>query len=101
MFSTSKNEKKRSFDPLADSIVEPQKNKKAIPSNKKSKPTNLKVFMPDGTKRRRKRLEKDRVQHIKIYQEMDSDELKEAIFNTFKGVHSYSMLMWKWRAFFT
>ena len=28
MFSTSKNEKKRPFDPLADSIVEPQKKKK-------------------------------------------------------------------------
>ena len=48
MFSTSKNEKKRLFDPLADSIVEPQKKKKkkAIPS-KKSKPTNLKVFLLD------------------------------------------------------
>ena len=45
MFSTSKNEKKQSFDPLADSIVEPQK-KKAIPSDK-SKPTNLEVFMLD------------------------------------------------------
>ena len=100
MFSTSKNEKKRPFDPLADSIVEPQKKKKkkAIPS-KKSKPTNLKVFMLDKQQKKvpkgeaRKRLEKkDRVQVIKIHREMDSDELKEAILNTFKWVHSYSIL---------
>ena len=86
MFS-SKNEKKRPFDPLADSVAEPQKKKKkkAIPS-KKNKPTNLKVFMLDKQQKKvpkgeaRKQLEKkDRVQVIKIYREMDSDELREAI----------------------
>ena len=80
MFSSTKNEKKRPFDPLADSVVEPQKKKKkkAIPS-KKSKPTNLKVFMLDKQQRKvpkgeaRKQLErKDRVQVVKIYREMDS-----------------------------
>ena len=100
MFSTSKNEKKRPFDPLADSIVEPQKKKKkrAIPS-KKSKPTNLKVFMLDKQQNKvpkgevRKRLEKkDQVQIVAIYREMDSDGVKEAILNTFKWVHSYSIL---------
>ena len=30
---------------------------------------------------------------MKIYQEMDSDELREAILNIFKWVHSYSILM--------
>ena len=40
----------------------------------------------------RKRLEKGQVQVIKIYQEMDCDELEEAISSTFKWVHSYSIL---------
>ena len=43
---TSKNETKRPFHPLADSIVEPQKKKrKRAISSKKSKPTNLKVLV--------------------------------------------------------
>ena len=80
--------------------MEPQKKKKkkAIPP-KKSKPTNLKVFMLHKQQRKvpkgeaRKRLEKkDRVQVVKIYREMDFVELKEVILSTFKWVRSYSIL---------
>lgn len=108
-FSTAPNrEKKRPFDPLADSVVEPQKKKKkrAIPTHvkkavpvKRGKPTNVKVFMLDNKQRKvpkgeeRKRLEKrDQVQTVKIYREMNSDEVKEAILNTFKWVRSYTIL---------
>ena len=55
--------------------------------------------MVDKTQRKipkgeeRKRLEKrDRVQTVKIYCEMNSDELKETILNTFKWVRSYTNL---------
>ena len=108
-FSTAPNkEKKRPFDPLADSVVEPQKKKKkrAIPTHvkkaipmKRGKAMNVKVFMLDKNQRKvpkgedRKRLERrDHVQTVKIYRDMNSDELKEAILNIFKWVHSYTVL---------
>ena len=108
-FSTPNREKKRPFDPLADSVVEPQKKKKkrAIPTHvkkaavpvKRGKPTNMKVFMLDKNQRKvpkgedRKRLERrDQVQTVKIYRGMNSDELKEAILNTFKWLRSYTIL---------
>ena len=99
MFS-SKQVKKRPFDPLSESVSASQqkKKKKAVPL-KKSKPSNVKVFMLDKHQRivpkgdTRKRLEKkDRVQVIKIYREMDADDLKETILNAFKWVRSYVFL---------
>ena len=100
MFS-SKQVKKRPFDPLSESVSASQqkKKKKAVPL-KKSKPSNVKVFMLDKHQRivpkgdTRKRLEKkDRVQVIKIYREMDADDLKETILNAFKWVRSYVCIL--------